>query len=86
MISYSGNLEAKLLLLLTMEWEPYILDISSYPPSTLSNIVDVHVLASAQLPHSWSKWVATNNSHVPIFNELFNMWPKEFPCFFKKLG
>jgi hypothetical protein len=52
MISYSGNLEAKLFLLLPMEWEPYILNISSYPPSTLSNIVEVHVLASAQLPHS----------------------------------
>jgi len=51
MISYSGNLETKLFLLLPMEWEPYILNISSYPPSKLSNIVDVHVLASAQLPH-----------------------------------
>ncbi len=47
MISYSGNLEAKLFLLSPMESEPYILNISSYSPSTLSNIVDVHVLASA---------------------------------------
>jgi hypothetical protein len=48
MISYSDNLEVKLFLLLPMEREPYILDISSYPPWTLWMYI---VLASAQLPH-----------------------------------
>jgi len=46
----------------------------------------VHVLANAQLAHSfYSIHVATNNALVPIFNEGLRCRPKEFHHLFESI-
>jgi len=65
---------------------PYIVDIFSFSPLALLNIMDGTCVGKCPTPIGsfLSKWVVTNKPLVPIFGEGLNMLPQIIPSSFIK--